>query len=70
MSKKQNPLGRFKIDFARFSNGRPFALYHWERSWIGIFGDTYGWAEVASFKTIEEATEFYDNVKNLPEYLA
>jgi hypothetical protein len=53
---------RFKIDFHEAY--RPFALFYRKWTWRGE-----KWARVDVFDTKEAAKEFYDKIKDLPEYL-
>ncbi len=54
---------RFKIDY---DGGfyLPFALFFYELSWWGG-----KWKRLASFETTDKAKQYYELIKDLPEYL-
>ncbi len=54
---------RFKIDFYD-SSFCPFALYFAERGYFSV-----NWRRLQTFETQEKAKEFYEKIKDLPEYL-
>jgi hypothetical protein len=54
---------RFKIDFYQ-SSYAPFGFYVRRASWFGS-----RWERLDRFETKEAAQEFYDKIKDLPEYL-
>lgn len=56
-------MKRFKIDYYN-SNYAPFALYTREYS---LWGEK--WTIIDRFETIEKAKEFYEKIRDLPQYL-
>lgn len=68
------PVKRFKIDYASAHfEGKPYRYYTVSRqrvfkSWL--FGTTHeAWQHLDTFNTREEAREFVETVRDLPEYL-
>lgn len=55
---------RFKIDFYD-STYTPFQLCFAQRGWWKV-----KWKLIETFKTRDEAKAFYEQIKDLPEYLA
>ncbi len=55
---------RFKIDFCG-SVHFPFGLFFAKQKWWG--GEN--WRLVESFDSRQQALDFYEKIKNLPEYL-
>lgn len=53
---------RFKIDVSTCGVNYPYVLYV-KTSWRNA------WRRIDSFRTIQEARNFYHQVKDLPEYL-
>lgn len=54
---------RFKIDLTGFGSC-PFGLYVERSEWCGK-----SWERIEIFRTPEEAREFHEKIKDLPEYL-
>lgn len=54
---------RFKIDVSGSSHWM-VALFYREKGWWGDH-----WQRIDSFTSVDEARKFYDNIKDLPEYL-
>lgn len=55
---------RFKIDFNGAGSYCAFALFFRKPT---LFGSK--WVRIDTFESIAKAKEFYENIKDLPEYL-
>ncbi len=62
-------MKRFKIDFHDNSTMWPYGLYFRRPCWHQFITGLTWWDRIGMYETRDQVIEFYEKIKNLPEYL-